>query len=389
MLTKHRVCLPCAASSAHSTKNCTSTTNCAICHSNKHMMVLHPDNARQESCMLESPAQQQGEEQAAVTPQGTESLIVTNRCTEICGQNTGGAGRSYAKICLANIYVESKPHKKVKVYALIDVQSNYSLAKAKLFKKLNIEGTTTVYTQKMCSRVKETKGRLARGLVIESLDQSAKYRLPMLTECDEIPNNREEIPTPQVARAHPHLQQIADEIPELDEQAEILLLIGREVPPLHKVHKSCNSSRNAPWGQRVDLGWVVFGNTCLNGAHKPEQISTCKTQVLHNGRPSLFMPCPNHFHVKFNTNTDAPFVNRKFDEGLVRDVFMRTPQDNKPGTSTEDRRFMETMENGMRKDENGSWEAPLPFHHEIREHPSSRDYTMKGVISTCRTRDPP
>ena len=61
---------------------------------------------------------------------------------------------------------------------------------------------------------------------MESLDQSVRYRLPTLTEYDEIPNNREEIPTPQVAQAHPHLQQIADEIPELDEQAEFLLLIG-------------------------------------------------------------------------------------------------------------------------------------------------------------------
>ena len=82
------------------------------------------------------------------------------------------------------------------------------------------------------------------------------------------------------------------------------------------------------------------------------------------------MPCPNHFHVRFDTNTDAPFVNRKFDDGLARDVFMRTPQENKPGTSTEDRRFMENMENGMIKDENGSWEAPLPFRQEVRELPS-------------------
>ena len=220
--------------------------------------------------------------------------------------------------------------------------------------------------------------------MIESLDQSAKYRLPKPTECDEIPNNREEIPTLQVARAHPHLQQISDEIPELDEQAEILLLIGRDVSPLHKVHESPNGSRNAPWGQRLDLGWVVLGNTCLNGAHKPEQISTCKTQVLHTSRPSLFVPCPNHFHVKFDTNTDTPFVNREFDDSLARDVFIRTPQD-KPGTSAEDRRFMEIMENGMTKYEKGSWEAPLHFRHEIRELPSSRDYAMKRLKSTCRT----
>ena len=66
---------------------------------------------------------------------------------------------------------------------------------------------------------------------------------------------------------------------------------------------------------------------------------------------------------------------------------MHTPQDNKPGTSTEDRRFMENMENGMIKDENGSWEAPLPFRHEVRELPSSHDYTMKRLKSTCRTLD--
>ena len=286
---KHRVCLRCAASSTHSTRNCTSKTDCAVCHSDKHVTVLHPDNARQETHTFESPVQHQGEEKAAATPQGTESLIVTNTCTEICGQNSGGAGRSCTKICLANVYAESEPDKKVKAYVLIDEQSNYSLARAKLFEKLDIKGTTIAYTLKTCSGVKETKGRPARGLVVESLDQSAKYRLPTLTECDEIPNNREEIPTSQVARAHPHLQQIADEIPELDEQAEILLLIGRDVPPLHKVHESRNGSRNAPWGQRLDLGWVVLGNTCLNGAHKPEQISTCKTQVLP---ADLHCSCP-------------------------------------------------------------------------------------------------
>ena len=171
MLTKHRVCLRCAASSARSTKNCTSNTDCAVCHSDKHVTVLHPDNARQETHTLKSLAQQQGKEQVAATPQGTESLVVTNRCTEICGQNSGRAGRSCAKICLANVYAESKPDKKVKACALIDEQTNYSLARAKLCEKLNIEGTTTAYTLKTCSGVKETKGRLARGLVIESLDK--------------------------------------------------------------------------------------------------------------------------------------------------------------------------------------------------------------------------
>ncbi|KAK3739372.1 hypothetical protein QZH41_004769 [Actinostola sp. cb2023] len=216
------------------------------------------------------------------------------------------------------------------------------------------------------------------------------------TKCDEIPNNREEIPTPDVARAHSHLQQIADEIPELDECADILLLVGRDIPPLHKVHESRNGPRDAPWGQRLDLGWVVLGNTCLDGAHKPNQISPYKTQVLHNGRPSLLEPCPNRFHVNHNASSDTQqdsqeddpsFNGDTDDDGLARNVFVRTQHDNKPGTSTEDRRFLEMMQHGMTKDENGSWEAPLPFRHEVQELPSSQKNAMKRLKSTRRSLD--
>ena len=292
----------------------------------------------------------------------------------MCGQNAGGIGRSCVKICLANVYAETTPTEKIRAYVIIDDQSNYSLARGELFEKLHIKGSPVAYTLKTCSGEKQAKGRRAQGLVLESLDQRVFYRLTTLTECNEIPNNPEEIPTPEVTQAHPHLQQIADKIPDLDKHAEILLLIGRDVPPLHKVHESRNRPRNAPWGQRLDLGWVVLGNTCLDGTHKPDQISMYKTQVLHNGRPSLFVPCPNHFHLKHGSalttwedqQEDTPFPGGAFDDGLARGIFTWTQHDNKPGISTEDRKFLEIMENGMKKDENGSWEAPLPFHREVK-----------------------
>ncbi|KAK3742103.1 hypothetical protein QZH41_020261, partial [Actinostola sp. cb2023] len=352
-------------SCAHYARDCTVTVNCADCHSDKHVTVLHPDGTSRETRASD-------QERAADTSRSAEPPVVTNRCTE------------------------APPDKKIRAYITIDDQSNYSLARAKLFEQLSIEGTATAYTLRTCSGVKQTKGRLASGLMIESLDQRVKYRLPTLTECDEIPNNREEIPTPDVARAHSHLQQIADEIPELDECADILLLVGRDIPPLHKVHESRNGPRDAPWGQRLDLGWVVLGNTCLDGAHKPNQISPYKTQVLHNGRPSLLEPCPNRFHVNHNASSDTQqdsqeddpsFNGDTDDDGLARNVFVRTQHDNKPGTSTEDRRFLEMMQHGMTKDENGSWEAPLPFRHEVQELPSSRENAMKRLKSTRRSLD--
>ena len=187
-------------------------------------------------------------------------------------------------------YDPSAPHVTIRTYVIIDDQSIHSLSRSKLFDKLNIKGSATSYTFKTCSGFKQTFGRRARGLIIESLDKQVRYQLPTLTECDEIPNNREEIPTPEVARAHPHLFQIANKIPTLDKEAEVLLIVGRDIPSLHKVHESRNGPRNAPWGQRLDLGWVVLGNNCVDRDHKQVEISSFKTQVLYNGRPSLFIP---------------------------------------------------------------------------------------------------
>jgi hypothetical protein len=96
--------------------------------------------------------------------------------------------------------------------------------------------------------------------------------------------------------AHPHLRPISDQIPEAQRDTDILLLIGRDVPPLHKVRESRNGRGNSPWAQRLDLGWVILGNTCLDGVHKPNGLSF-KTHLLHNGRPSIFEPCSNVFHV--------------------------------------------------------------------------------------------
>ena len=154
-----------------------------------------------------------------------------------------------------------------------------------------------------------------------------RHMLPTLTECGAIPDSREEIPTLAVARAHPHLEAIAEKIPELDPEAEILLLVGRDAPPLHKIHESLNGPRNAPWAQRLNLGWVVVGNICMDGAHKPTEISSYRAQVLDNDRPSVLLPCSNRFYVKHGSNADfsayletskrkGTFFTGSFEDGL-------------------------------------------------------------------------
>ena len=154
------------------------------------------------------------------------------------------------------------------------------------------------YTLRTCAGVKETVGRRASGYEIESLDGTVRIPLPSLIECNDIPNNRDEIPTPDVARSHPHLKSVAHLIPEQDPQAPIMLILGRDIIRVHKVRKQVNGSHNLPYAQKLDLGWVVVGNVCLGNVHKPLTIKTFHTNIIESKRPTLFQPCPNVFHVK-------------------------------------------------------------------------------------------
>lgn len=76
----------------------------------------------------------------------------------------------------------------------------------------------------------------------------AEFALPTLTECNTIPQDKREIPTPGMTRRFPHLTAIAHERPPLNTTAKVHLLIGRDAPELLKVRESRNGPRGAPWG---------------------------------------------------------------------------------------------------------------------------------------------
>ena len=57
-----------------------------------------------------------------------------------------------------------------------------------------------------------------------------------------------------MARRFPHLSDIMGEIPQLDENAEIHLLIGRYAPELLKVREFRKGPKRALWAQKISLG---------------------------------------------------------------------------------------------------------------------------------------
>ncbi|XP_060795476.1 uncharacterized protein LOC132898102 [Neoarius graeffei] len=311
---------------------------------------------------------------------GSNVTDVRTSCTEVCG--SGRWGRSCSKICLATVYPKDSKHKAIKAYVILDDQSNHSLARPEFFELFGVENKPLLYHLRTCSGIMETYGRTAEGFQVESLDGKALISLPPLLECPEIPNNRTEIPTPSAVLHQPHLHHIAKHIPDLDPEAEILLLLRRDVLRAHKVRQQVNRPRNAPFAQRLDLGWVVIGEVCLGKVHKPT-VDTFKTHVLDNGRHSIFQPCTSFMQVK-ETQPRFSEPNKVPERMLGHRVFDQTEHDNKPAPSIEDILFLKIMNTNVHKDDTSSWVAPLPFKEPCQCLPNNREHVLKRFESLQR-----
>lgn len=377
-LKERGICFRCCSSTTHLAKDCQNAVKCMECESTYHDSAMHPGPASQAKASSTSPHNGgEGEENNTTT-------VVNSSCTEVCGP--GQIGRSCSKICLAKVYHKGQPDKYIKAYVILDDQSNRSLARSGLFELFNVECEPYSYYLKTCSGTVEASGRKAEDFVVESLNGRAIIPLPPLIECNDILDNRCEIPTPNAAQHHPHLAKVAEHIPDIDPTAEILLLLGRDVIRVHKVREQVNGPHNAPFAQRLDLGWVLVGEVCLGSAHK-QTVNTFKTTVLENGRPSLLPPCTSFLHIKEKTghgtavNDGKSEISKPAEEVLGQTVFSHTEHDNKLAPSIEDDIFLKLMSKEVYRDESNSWVAPLPFRQPRQHLPNNREQAVKRFAS--------
>lgn len=168
------------------------------CDGERHVTALHPGPVPQLPKPYPPLKEHGGEEEATI------SQDITTKCNEVCG--TGFSGKSCSEICLVDIYPTGCPKEIKRIYVILDDQSNRSLAKAEFFEMFSIQGTTSPYTLKTCAGTKEAAGRRAYGYTVESVDGKVNIPLPTLVECNDVPNNQEEIPNPEVALHQKHLR---------------------------------------------------------------------------------------------------------------------------------------------------------------------------------------
>ncbi len=121
--------------------------------------------------------------------------------------------------------------------------------------------------------------------------------LPTLLECNMLPEDRDEIPTSEMARYFSHLKPVADKLPPFDTSTPIILLLGRGILSVHKVREQYNGPGNMPYAQRLDLGWVIVGEVCMGGVHKSGTANVFRKNMLQNRHTSFFPSCSKGIQV--------------------------------------------------------------------------------------------
>ena len=106
------------------------------------------------------------------------------------------AGLLATKIVRADVITSEVPENTQRVYALLDEQSDVSIVSPELAYKLGKEGEKEKYPLSTCSGSKQVRyGRRVSGIIAKTLE-GEQIELPTCIECDSIPQDKWEIPTP-------------------------------------------------------------------------------------------------------------------------------------------------------------------------------------------------
>ncbi|XP_028298181.1 uncharacterized protein LOC114460481 isoform X2 [Gouania willdenowi] len=352
---------------------------CSTC-SKRHPTCLHEEKQRQETTKEQHKKQQVSEQketkQQVTQSQDTVSESTSNRVTHESNNTQTSA--------IVPVYVStnSEPSKEVLVYALLDTQSDSSFILNEVADNLDTKKTQVkLKLSTMSSKKTTVPCTKLEALQIRGLFSKKKLTVPVAYTREFIPANRGHIPTPDTARAWPHLEHLIEHIaPPLD--CEIGLLLGYNCPQALMPREVVCGEENQPYAQKTDLGWSIISycdsceavsdvigvshrifvrqvipETELNTKLKNEVHYVCKTQVKEVTFPDIIKAL------------ESDFSERAVEETSI---------------SQEDLRFLTKLQQGIKQKQDGHYEMPLPFKSDRPNLPNNKSSAMQRLSSLER-----
>ena len=329
----NKLCFYCLEA-GHFSSDCSAEVKCRICKSTDHPTCRHKIKT---SPSTESKTQQQKSENPA-----TVEVFSNNIDSSTESQN-----QSTLTSMILPVYVSTaeNPDDEVLVYAMIDSMSDTSFIGDDISQSLHGSKSKATLKISTVTSKKIVTCQKYRRLRVRGMNSEKVITIPNTYTQDEIPGNRDHIPTPDTAAKWKHLSKIKHKLTPL-QSCDIALLIGfncsRASLPVNVV-ESENEDDCLPYAVETVLGWAVIGG---------EDPSTAALRTVNR--------------ITTEELTDAEIL-----KCLEED--MTIPHD-QPPMSQNDLVFMDLMDKSV-KLQDGHYTMPLPF--KCRPvMPDNRSYAM-------------
>lgn len=277
-------------------------------------------------------------------------------------KNTDEAANANANVCEAPITTtlivpvmlkhKDKQDVLIKVYALLDDGSDSTFVTESTLNKLGVAGPEIPLKLNTMHGEKLVFTQRVKGLMVQSLDESATIELPKTYSRKAIPSNAHQIPSPEIANKWPHLRKLRHKIPKINENIEIGLLIGVNCPQALKPREVILGNDEDPYAIRTALGWGIIGPANPVTLGGGEDVSTSNRIVTREVGSE-------HPVSKFALNYQTKEVINPIDVKKMFELDFSESTENK-ALSQEDKRFLDIVEQGIRFEDN-HYVIPLPL----------------------------
>ena len=305
----------------HLVRFCRNDARCAKC-GGRHITLMHDPAYHKEG---------------RSAPEREKGFSTKNLRTAASGEPHGP--QVYSKT-LPVVIRTSDGGKQLDCLAVIDEQSTHTFVDERIMKLLKVPVSSITERpyrlQTMNQLDSVVPGKEISGLEVRGIAERKWLRLPPSLSHPGLPDTRSEMASPTAVRGLSHAKRYRKNFPEVDGTLEVMVLIGANCGKA--MFTRCYGT-TAPFVHRTHLGYALVGPT--GSEANPSAIKVLRTGVQWRARTGL----PDR-----SAMPEGP-----------SDLFKERPDDDLPGFSKEDEEFNSIVSNGIRINEEGKIEIPLPF----------------------------
>ena len=333
------LCLKCLG--RHSADNCKVKVACEVC-GYPHATILHiyrrfpKKPSKSPTVESESADTRTNEEDSSSNTDQNSIPSPRVLCTNVPDSRES---MSCSKTLLVEITMSQVSEKSMLAYAIIDEQCNSTLVDTRVLDFFELDFPSADFSIKFATQDCEerTSGKYVTGLQVKGMLTDEIIPIPEALSCSNLADTTQEVASPELVRKHRLISQFAKHFPEFQPKIPVLLIIGRNCG--RAMATECLTTVE-PYVHKTPLGYSLVGNV---GVQSPSNEVRVLRSALERDHP---------VEVKYNF-TKRPSENF--------DTYATYPDDEHPGYSYEDKKFMSEMVSKICINDKNNIELPLPL----------------------------